>query len=87
MVAAWEAAMTYVIAAPEMLATAAADLATIGSSLSVAHTAAAGPTVALLPAAPDEVPASVVHLFPRHGEDHQALAAHAVAFNGPFLHP
>ena len=35
--------MSYVIAAPEMMTSAATDLATIGSDLSAAHTAAAAP--------------------------------------------
>jgi hypothetical protein len=34
--------MSYVIAAPEMMMSAATDLATIGSNVSAAHTAAAG---------------------------------------------
>jgi hypothetical protein len=55
MVAAWEAPMSHMIAAPEMMTAAATDLATIDSSLSAAHTAAAAPTVALAPAAADEV--------------------------------
>jgi hypothetical protein len=38
-----------VIAAPEMMAAAATDVATIGSNLSAAHTAAA-PTLAVIPA-------------------------------------
>ena len=55
--------MSYVIAAPEMMAAAATDLAGIGSDLSAAHTAAAAPTVALVPAAADEVSAGIAHLF------------------------
>jgi len=77
--------MSYVIAAPEMLAAAAADLATIDSSLSAAHTAAATPTVALVPAAADEVSASIAHLFSRHARDYQALAGQAAAFHEQFI--
>ena len=55
--------MSYVIAAPEMMAATATDLATIGSNLSVAHLTAAAPTVAVTPAAADEVSASIAHLF------------------------
>ena len=43
--------MSYVIAAPEMMTSAAADLATIGSNVSAAHMAAAARTVAVIPAA------------------------------------
>ena len=43
--------MSYVIAAPDMLAAAAADVAGIGSSLSAANAAAAAPTTGVLAAA------------------------------------
>ena len=43
--------MSYVIAAPETMTSAATDLAGIGSTLSEAHMAAAPPTVGLVPAA------------------------------------
>jgi Zn-dependent oligopeptidase len=77
--------MSYVIAAPEMLTAAAADLATVDSSLSAAHAAAAFPTVALVPAAADEVSASIAHLFSQHAEDYQALAARAAALHRQFI--
>jgi hypothetical protein len=76
--------MSCVIAAPEMIAAAATDLATIGSSLSAAHTAAA-PTLALMPAAADEVSASIACLFSRHAQDYQALAGQAAAFHEQFV--
>ncbi|WP_122443016.1 PE family protein [Mycobacterium attenuatum] len=47
--------MSYVIAAPQLIAAGATDLADGGSTLSQAHVAAARPTVALLPAADDSV--------------------------------
>ena len=77
--------MAYVIAAPETMTSAATDLATIGSNLSAAHAAAAPPTLAVLPAAADEVSASIAHLFSRHGQDYQALAAQAAAFQEQFV--
>src|ERR1700722_4526727 len=67
-----------------MMAAAATDLATIGSDLSIAHLAAAIPTVALAPAAADEVSAGVAHLFSRYAEDFQGLAAKATAFHENF---
>jgi hypothetical protein len=76
--------MSYVIAAPEMMAAAATDLATIGSMLSAAHTTAA-PTVAVVPAAADEVSASIAHLFSQHAADYQAMAAQAAAFHEQFV--
>ena len=67
--------MSYVIAAPEMLAAAAADVAGIGSSLSAAHAVAAAPTTAVIAAAEDEVSAAIAQLFSGHGRAYQALSA------------
>jgi len=77
--------MSYVIAAPEILTSAATDLATIGSNLSAAHTAAGGPTLAVMPAAADEVSAAVAHLFSQHGQEYQALAGQAAVFHEQFV--
>jgi triacylglycerol lipase len=65
--------MSYVIAAPEMLAAAAADVAGIGSSLSEAHTAAAAQTTGVLAAAEDEVSAAIAAVFSAHGQGFHAL--------------
>lgn len=72
--------MSFVIAAPEMIAAAAADLATIDSDLSAAGAAAASRTTAVLAAAEDEVSAVVAALFSAHGEEFQALSAQAATF-------
>ena len=77
--------MSYVIAAPEMMAAAATDLAGIGSMLSAAHTAAAAPTAAVIPAAADEVSASIAHLFSQYGEGFQALAEKTSVFHDQFV--
>jgi hypothetical protein len=76
----------YVIAAEEPMVTASAELATIGSSLRMAHADAAAPTVVLVPAAADEVSAGIAQLFSRHAEHYQALAGHAAAFPERFAH-
>lgn len=55
--------MSYVIAAPEMLATAAADVDGIGSAIRAASASAAGPTTGLLAAAADEVSSAAAALF------------------------
>jgi triacylglycerol lipase len=57
--------MSSVIAVPELITTAATDLANIGSTLSGAHTAAAASTVTVLPAAEDEVSVAIADLFSR----------------------
>ncbi len=77
--------MSLLIAAPESMTAAAADLANIGSALSAAHTAAATPTVAVIPAAADEVSASIAHLFSQHAQEYQALAGQAAAFQEQFV--
>jgi triacylglycerol lipase len=71
--------MSYVIAAPEMLAAAAADVAGIGSSLSEANAAAATQTTGVLAAAEDEVSAAIAALFSAHGQGFHALGARFTA--------
>jgi hypothetical protein len=75
--------MSYVIAAPEMMATAATDLAGIGSDLSAAH-AAAAPTVGLIPAAADEISAAITKMFSGYAHAFQGLTAKAAAFHEEF---
>jgi hypothetical protein len=77
--------MSTVIAAPELINTAATDLANIGSNLSAAHAAAAAPTTGVIPAAADEVSASIAQLFSQHAHDYQALAGRAAAFQEQFV--
>ena len=77
--------MSYVIAAPEIMTTAATNLATIGSNLSAAHTAAATQTTGVLAAAEDEVSAAIAALFSAHGQGFQALGAQAAAFHDQFV--
>jgi hypothetical protein len=77
--------MSYVIAAPEMMTSAATDLATIGSDLSAAHTAAAAQTTGMLAAAEDEVSAAIASLFSSHGTAFQALSAQAATFHSKFV--
>ncbi|MCV7124419.1 PE family protein, partial [Mycobacterium lacus] len=77
--------MSFVIAAPDVLATAAENLAGIGSSLAVANAAAAVPTSGLVAAAGDEVSAAVTALFSGYAEQYQALGAQASAFHARFV--
>jgi hypothetical protein len=71
-----------VIAAPEFLKAAATDAATIGSALEAAHTAAAPSTLAVAPAAADEVSVSIAHLFSQHAHAYQAQAVQRPRFRG-----
>ena len=77
--------MSYVIAAPEIMTSAATDLSNIGSSVSAAHMAAAARTLAVVPAAADEVSTGIAHLFSQHAADYQAMAAQAAAFHEQFV--
>lgn len=77
--------MSFVIAAPDLMAAAATNLATINSSLSEAHAVAASPTSALLPAAADEVSAGIAKLFAAHAEEYQGVAGEAAAFHERFV--
>jgi hypothetical protein len=77
--------MSFVIAAPEMMTAAATDLANIGSTLIEEHTAAAASTVAVTPAAADEVSAGIAHLFSAYAQDYQELATKAAAFQDQFV--
>jgi hypothetical protein len=77
--------MSFLMAAPEMVATAATDVAAVGSTLSAAHMAAAASTVAVLPAAADEVSASIAQVFSRAAQEYHALAGQAAAFNQSFV--
>ena len=76
--------MAYVIAAPEMMEAASTDLASIGSTLNAAHMAAAAPTVAVMPAAADEVSAGIAQLFSQRAQDYQASARQVAAFQEQF---
>ncbi|OBG28199.1 PE domain-containing protein [Mycobacterium sp. 852002-51057_SCH5723018] len=77
--------MTFLIATPAMLASAASDLAGIGSALSAANAAAMFPTTALMPAAGDEVSTAIASLFSGYARAYQTLNAQAASFHRQFL--
>ena len=77
--------MAYVIADPELMTAAAADLATIGANVNAAHMVAAARTTPVIPAAADEVSTGIAHLFSQHAANYQALAGQAAAFNEQFV--
>ena len=66
--------MSFVIAAPEMVASAASDIAGIGSMISEANGAASTSTTAVIAAAGDEVSAAIASLFSSHASEFQALS-------------
>ena len=77
--------MSFVIAMPEMLGTAATDLTSLGSTLSEANAAAAARTTGVLAAAEDEVSAAIAAVFSAHSQGFQALSAQAAAFHAQFV--
>lgn len=77
--------MSYVFAAPELVASAAQELAAVSSALGQATTAAAGPTTSVLAAGADEISAAIAQLFGAHGQEFQAISAQAAAFHDEFV--
>ena len=67
--------MSFVIAAPELVTTAATDLANVGSSLSDANAAAATQTTGVLAAAEDEVSAAIAAVVGGVVEDSAGVAS------------
>jgi hypothetical protein len=80
-----EVGMSFLLAAPEALATAASDLAGVGSTISTASSVAAAPTTGLLAAAADEVSTQVAMLFSEHAQGYQRLSAQVAAFHERFV--
>jgi hypothetical protein len=77
--------MSDVTAVPEAIAAAATNVAAVGSTVDAAHMTAAAPTVAVAPAAADEVSAGIANLFSGFAKDYQALAGQASAFQQQFV--
>lgn len=73
--------MTYVSISPEIVASAAADIESIGETLARVHTAVAGPTTSVVSAAADEVSTAIAALFSQHAVDYRVLAAQAATFH------
>ncbi|EUA11635.1 PE family protein [Mycobacterium kansasii 662] len=70
---------------PEMLTTAAQDLAAMHSTLGEVSVTAAGPTTALAAAAEDEVSAGIAALFGAFGREYQIVSSQAQAFHERFV--
>jgi PE-PPE domain/PE family len=77
--------MSFAIAAPEMVTDAATNLASIGSTISAAHAAAAAPTTAVLAAGADEVSAAIATIFSQQASAFQALGAQGAAFHAQYV--
>ncbi|BBZ44384.1 PE family protein [Mycobacterium parmense] len=77
--------MSFVIATPDLVQSAAGDLAAIRSSLAEASTTVAGPTTGIAAAAQDEVSIAVASMFGNVGQEFQALSMQAQAFHQHFV--
>lgn len=76
--------MSFLLAEPQALAAAAANIEGIGSSIGAASAAAAGPTSTVLAAAGDEVSAAIAKLFGGYGLEYQSVLTQAAAFQSQF---
>jgi broad specificity phosphatase PhoE len=74
-----------VLVAPDLLETAAADVADIGSAVTAGNLAAAAPTTALAAAGADEVSTAIAALFGAHAQEYQAAAAQAATYSEQFV--
>ncbi|WP_261900259.1 PE family protein, partial [Mycobacterium marinum] len=77
--------MSYLIAAPDLMAHATTELSSIGSALTAANAAAAAPTMGVLAAGADDVSAAVASLFAGHAQAYQSLGGQVAAFHQQFL--
>ena len=77
--------MSYLMAAPEFLVSAASDLEGIRSALGAANLVAAAPTGGVLAAGVDEVSAAIASLFAGHAQAYQTLSAQAATFHQQFV--
>ncbi|WP_372511575.1 PE family protein, partial [Mycobacterium gordonae] len=77
--------MSQLFAVPELMVSAATDLAGIKSALSAANACAALPTSTVLAPAGDQISAAVATLFSGHGQQYQAFSAQAEALHQRFV--
>jgi PE family/Histidine phosphatase superfamily (branch 1) len=77
--------MSLVLVAPDVLETAAADVAQIGSAVRAGNLAAALPTTELAATGADEVSAAITALFGAHAQAYQAAAAQAETYCEQFV--
>jgi hypothetical protein len=76
---------SFLIAAPEALALASADLSGIGEAIREARASAAPATTVIAPAAADEVSAAITRVLGNYAADFQALSARAATFHVGFV--
>ncbi|MBY0442178.1 MAG: PE family protein [Mycobacteriaceae bacterium] len=77
--------MSFVMAQPEMLASAAGDLQGVGAMLNASNAAAAAPTTGVAPAAADPVSALTAMQFSAHAVLYQQISAQAAEMHEMFV--
>jgi broad specificity phosphatase PhoE len=76
--------MSFLLVAPDILESAAADITQIGSTVGAGNLAAAIPRTQLTAAAADEVSAAIAAVFGAHAKEYQAAAALAATYHEQF---
>ena len=77
--------MSLLDVAPPLVASAAAELESIGAELNAAHAAASASNTELLAAGADEVSTATAALFTRYGQAFRSLGMRASAFHAQFV--
>ena len=77
--------MSFVVAAPHAVASAATELTNIGSTIDAANAVAAVPTTAELAAAADQVSAAISAILSGHAQAYQAIRAQMTNFQAQFV--
>lgn len=77
--------MSFMLVAPDMLETTAADAARIGAAVRAGNLAAAISTTGLAAAGADEVSAAIAALFGAYAQEYQAAAAQAATYHEQLL--
>lgn len=77
--------MSFVTTQPELVASAANELAGIGAAMAAQNAAAASPTTSLIPAAADEISALTAMQFVAHAALYQEVSQEATAIHESFV--
>ena len=77
--------MSFLVAEPELVTTAAGNLAGIGATIEEANAAAAARTTAITAAAADDVSLAIAEMFGTYGQQFHTLSADAAAFHSEFV--
>src|ERR1700722_6362760 len=77
--------MSFVITDPDMMAAAAGEMQSVGSTFAATNTAAALPTTTVLPPGADSVSVRAAALLDAHAQQYQAFSAQAEVFQNQFV--